>query len=83
MDSTAQVRLKMWESAWDGDRPSEVIPGASPFHEGGLVTSLRPVPVDIAGPFCDNVEFTLEVSDSGVAQAKWSGCVVATLILEE
>jgi hypothetical protein len=82
--TNAQLELQMFESAYEDMPADEVIPGATPFHTSGAVTSLRTSPTTVPGPFCTNVEMVLKVSDStSTAQESWQGLIVATLILEE
>jgi hypothetical protein len=81
--ASTQVVVKMFETPYEDMMPSEVIPGGTPFHTA-TVTALRPAPVTVSGPFCHNVEFTIEVSaTTGTDSVEWDGTVVATLILEE
>lgn len=81
---TSSVTIKMWETCVPDVRPNDVIPGGSAFFTSTAVTSLRPSPEQISGPFSSNVNFTLHiVASTGTNLEEWDGAVYATLILEE
>lgn len=79
-----ELTLSMHETAHPGFRPNEVVPGGTPFHTSNVITTLRPAPYTINGPFCDNVCFTLQIKHTtDAAQVEFDGQVYVTLILEE
>ena len=79
-----ELTLSMHETAHPSFRPNEVVAGGTPFHTSGVITTLRPAPYNIGGPFCDNVCFTLQIKHTtDAAQVEFDGQVYVTLILEE
>ncbi len=85
MTPNAEVVLKVWESSYAGMRPSELKAGnGNPFWTSAAITSLRPAPENVTGPFGAFVEITMEVrTTTGGTMAEVDGMVVVTLILED
>lgn len=84
MTPDTEVKLKFWESCYEGMRPSELQAGnGTPYWTSAAWTTLRPAPQTIDGPFGGDVEFTMEVrKTTGSTQAEVDGMIVVTLILE-
>lgn len=81
--ANAQLTLKLYDTADASKRPSELAVGYAPSFTSAAITSLTPQPIDVAGPFCDNVDIVLEVQAStGTADEEWRGTISATLFLD-
>lgn len=82
--ANARVTVKLWETPDPNLRPSEVVPGGTALFTGTAITALRSAPQQINGPFCDNVEMTLDIDEATPAsQQEFDLEVWATLIIEE
>jgi hypothetical protein len=84
MTANCEVKFKMWESGYNGMRPSELAATGSPFFTSAAITALRPASENITGPFGGNVEFTMEVRNNAAGSlVEADGLMACTLILEE
>lgn len=81
--SNARLTLKLFESAYTVQRPSELGDSYAPSFTSSTIASLLPAPIQVPGPFCDNVDIVIEADDNGSASLEnWRGGVYATLYFD-
>lgn len=77
--STARLVIRFYETSGPR-RPTALGAGYQPFFTSANIDTASPVPMNITGPFCDNVDFALDVSDSGAAALQsWDGVITVVL----
>ena len=82
--TNARLTVKLWETPDPNLRPSEVAPSVAAAFTSTTISTLRSAPQQINGPFCDNVEMTLDVDEATPAsQQEFDLELWATLIIEE
>jgi hypothetical protein len=76
---TARLVIRFYETSGPR-RPTALGTGYQPFFTSPNIDTSTPVPMNITGPFCDNVDFALDVSDSGAAALQsWDGVITVVL----
>ena len=77
--TNAQLVIKLYDTAGPV-RPTDLDSAYAAFFTSAALTSNFPAPINIAGPFCDNVDLALEVSAStGTNVETWQGSITMTL----
>ncbi len=71
--------IRMFETA--GPRkPTSLGAGYPAFFTSANLDTAAPSPMNITGPYCDNVDFALDVSDIGAAALQsWDGIITVVL----
>ena len=79
--ATARATIKVYESSLQGRPPSEI---GTQVGTTVTVTTLRPGPMSITGPFQGRIEVVLEIDDTAAtSQQEFDLVIAATLIIEE
>ena len=80
--TNCQLVLKLYDTAGPL-RPTGLDVGYAATFTSSPVTSNFPAPIQVPGPFCDNVDIILEVSaSSGSAVETFQGTVMGTLFFD-
>lgn len=80
--TNCQLVIKLYDTAGPL-RPTGLDVGYAATSTSSPITSNFPLPIQINGPFCDNVDIVLEVSaSSGSAVETFQGTITATLFFD-